>query len=41
MDQTDKMTIPPAAIARDIAFAIEQPADVDVNDIVIRPTAQV
>jgi len=25
---------------KEIAFAIEQPADVDVNDIVIRPTAQ-
>ena len=36
----DKMAIPPAAIARAIAFAIEQPADVDVNEIVIRPTAQ-
>jgi NADP-dependent 3-hydroxy acid dehydrogenase YdfG len=32
--------IPPDAIARAIAFAIEQPADVDVGDIVIRPTAQ-
>ena len=32
---------PPDAIARAIAFAIEQPAaDVDVNEIVIRPTAQ-
>ena len=41
IDQMDKMAIPPAAIARAIAFAIEQPADVDVNEIVIRPTAQV
>jgi len=32
--------IPPEAIARAIAFAIEQPADVDVGDIVVRPTAQ-
>jgi len=32
--------ISPAAITRAIAFAIEQPADVDVNEIVIRPTAQ-
>jgi NADP-dependent 3-hydroxy acid dehydrogenase YdfG len=40
-DQMNKMAIPPAAIARAIAFAIEQPADVDVNEIVIRPTAQV
>ena len=36
----DKMAISPDAIARAIAFAIEQPADVDVGDIVIRPTAQ-
>jgi NADP-dependent 3-hydroxy acid dehydrogenase YdfG len=28
------------AIARAIAFAIEQPDDVDVGDIVVRPTAQ-
>ena len=36
----DQMAISPAAIARAIAFAIEQPADVDVGEIVIRPTAQ-
>ena len=36
----DKMAIPPAAIARGIAFAIEQPDDVDVGEITIRPTAQ-
>jgi NADP-dependent 3-hydroxy acid dehydrogenase YdfG len=36
----DKMATPPDAIARAIAFAIEQPANVDVNEIVIRPTAQ-
>ncbi|MCM3869623.1 MAG: SDR family oxidoreductase [Pyrinomonadaceae bacterium] len=40
-DQMNKMAIPPVAIARAIAFAIEQPADVDVNEIVVRPTAQV
>jgi len=33
-------SIPPAAIARAIAFAIEQPSDVDVGEIVVRPTAQ-
>ena len=32
--------MPPDAIARAIAFAIEQPANIDVNEIVIRPTAQ-
>ena len=36
----DKMAIPPDAIARAIAFAIEQPAEVDVNEIIVRPTAQ-
>src|SRR2546421_5811 len=36
----DKFAMPPDAIARAIAFAIEQPSDVDVNEIVIRPTAQ-
>jgi short-subunit dehydrogenase len=33
----DTMAIPPDAIARAIAFAIEQPANVDVNEIVVRP----
>ena len=28
------------AIARAIAYAIEQPSDVDVNEIIIRPTRQ-
>jgi hypothetical protein len=28
------------AIARAIAFAIEQPSGIDVNEIVIRPSAQ-
>src|SRR5947209_4816998 len=36
----DKFAMPPAAIARAIAFAIEQPADIDVNEIVVPPTAQ-
>jgi len=36
----EKTAIPPDAIARAIAFAIEQPPDVDVNEIVVRPTAQ-
>jgi NADP-dependent 3-hydroxy acid dehydrogenase YdfG len=36
----DKLAITPDAIARAILFAIEQPSEVDVNDIVIRPTAQ-
>jgi len=36
----DEFAIPPGTIARAIAFAIEQPPEVDVNEIVIRPTAQ-
>ena len=36
----DKFAMPPDAVARAIAFAIEQPADVDVNEIIVRPTAQ-
>jgi NADP-dependent 3-hydroxy acid dehydrogenase YdfG len=39
-DARDKFAMPPDAIARAIAFAIDQPADVDVNEKVIRPTAQ-
>ncbi|MCB8839184.1 SDR family oxidoreductase [Aurantimonas sp. VKM B-3413] len=35
-----QIAISPDAIARGIAFAIEQPEDVDVGSIVIRPTAQ-
>jgi NADP-dependent 3-hydroxy acid dehydrogenase YdfG len=31
--------MPPDAIARAIAFAVEQPADVDVSEVVVRPTA--
>jgi NADP-dependent 3-hydroxy acid dehydrogenase YdfG len=36
----DTFALPPEAIARAIAFAIEQPDGVDVNEIVIRSTAQ-
>jgi NADP-dependent 3-hydroxy acid dehydrogenase YdfG len=31
---------PPSAIARAVAFAIEQPAGVDVGEVIVRPTAQ-
>jgi NADP-dependent 3-hydroxy acid dehydrogenase YdfG len=34
------LAISPDSIARGIAYAIEQPADVDVGSIVIRPAAQ-
>lgn len=35
-----KHAIPASAVARAIAFAIEQPAEVDINEIVLRPTVQ-
>lgn len=35
-----KQAIPAASVARAIAFAIEQPDDVDINEIVLRPTKQ-
>ena len=38
--QMNEIAISPEAVARAVAFAIEQPDDVDVGDIVIRPTAQ-
>ncbi len=38
-ERRDRTAIPPEAIARAIAFAIEQPDDVDVSEIVVRPTA--
>ncbi|MEV8225119.1 SDR family oxidoreductase [Streptomyces sp. NPDC079167] len=39
-ESKEETAIPPAAVARAIRFAIEQPDDVDVNEIVVRPTAQ-
>jgi NADP-dependent 3-hydroxy acid dehydrogenase YdfG len=32
--------IPADSVARAVAYAMEQPIDVDINEIVIRPTAQ-
>ena len=34
-----KVAIKPEAIARAIGFAIDQPADVDVSELIVRPTA--
>lgn len=39
-EQLATVAIPPSAIARAVAFAIEQPPEVEVGDIVVRPTAQ-
>ncbi|WP_432575101.1 SDR family oxidoreductase [Kineococcus sp. SYSU DK005] len=37
---TASLALDPAAVARAIAFAIEQPQDVEIGDITIRPSAQ-
>ncbi|WP_267396477.1 MULTISPECIES: SDR family oxidoreductase [unclassified Sphingomonas] len=39
-EQISAIAIPPDAIARGILYAIEQPPEVDVGSIVVRPTAQ-
>lgn len=36
----DQLAMPPAAVASAMAYAIEQDREVDVNELVIRPTAQ-
>ncbi|MBU2956101.1 SDR family oxidoreductase [Paracoccus sp. 1_MG-2023] len=35
-----EQAIPADSVARAIAYAIEQPTDVDINEIVLRPTSQ-
>lgn len=39
MKEFRQVAIPASAIARTILFAIEQPDDVDVSEIIVRPTA--
>lgn len=39
MREFRKVSIKPEAIARAIGFAIDQPADVDVSELIVRPTA--
>jgi NADP-dependent 3-hydroxy acid dehydrogenase YdfG len=39
-DYVGKVGIPAESYARMVAFAVSQPEDVDVNEIVFRPTAQ-
>ncbi len=39
--EVSKIGIEPASIARSVAFAIEQPADVAINEMIVRPTVQV
>lgn len=39
-ERVSNVAISPSCVARGIAYAIEQPAEVEVGSIVIRPTAQ-
>ena len=36
----ESWAIPADSIARAVAYAIEQPSDIDINEIVVRPTVQ-
>ncbi|GAA2667189.1 SDR family oxidoreductase [Streptomyces lunalinharesii] len=36
----DQLAIPASAVAQAIAYAVDQPAHVDVNEVIVRPTAQ-
>lgn len=38
VEEYRKQILPAEAIARAVKFAIEQPADVDVNEVIVRPT---
>jgi NADP-dependent 3-hydroxy acid dehydrogenase YdfG len=40
MKNLSSIAISPDAIAKAVAYAIDQPADYDVNEILLRPTAQ-
>lgn len=40
VEQMYSVAIDADAIARAITFAIEQPEDVDINEMIIRPTKQ-
>ena len=36
----DAFGIPPEAVAEAIAFAVDQPSDVEIGEIIVRPTVQ-
>ncbi|MGF6976210.1 NADP-dependent 3-hydroxy acid dehydrogenase YdfG [Paraburkholderia sp. JPY465] len=40
MAKTYEKAIPPSSFARVVAFAISQPEDVDINEVLFRPTSQ-
>lgn len=39
-EKADQISIPASAIAEAVAYAISQPDNIDVGDIVIRPAVQ-
>ena len=39
-DYYAKFAIPAKSFAQDVAYALNQPAEVDINEILFRPTAQ-
>jgi NADP-dependent 3-hydroxy acid dehydrogenase YdfG len=41
LDEFYKIAIDADSVARAIVFAIEQPSDVAINEMIIRPTVQV
>ncbi|MCM3786636.1 SDR family oxidoreductase [Neobacillus mesonae] len=41
MKEYRRISIPADAIARAISYAIDQPHDVDINEVIVRPTASV
>jgi NADP-dependent 3-hydroxy acid dehydrogenase YdfG len=40
VESRDKFAMSPDAVARAVVYAIEQPADVDGGEMIVRPTAQ-
>ena len=40
LEQFYKIAIPSKSVARAIAYAIEEPADVEIDEVVVRPTVQ-
>lgn len=39
-ETADKISIPPEAIAQAVVYAVSQPQNIDIGDIVVRPTVQ-
>jgi NADP-dependent 3-hydroxy acid dehydrogenase YdfG len=39
-DLYKKIAIPADSVARAVLYAMEQPADVEIDEVVLRPTAQ-